>query len=108
ARYILRMKEHYQSEDIHKAIEHAIRYQAFEGRSIERILRAKATPRTLESIRNERARMELEQALPKITQRPLDQYSELLREDQGHDGGDPDKNQATSRDPQTSGNPEVS
>jgi len=28
ARYILRMKEHYQSEDIHRAIEHAIRYQA--------------------------------------------------------------------------------
>jgi len=45
ARYILRMKEHYQSEDIHRAIEHAIRYQAFEARSIERILRAKATPR---------------------------------------------------------------
>ena len=108
ARYILRMKEHYQSEDIHRAIEHAIRYQAFEGRSIERILRAKAIPRTLESIRNERARMELEQALPKITQRPLDQYSELLREDQDHDGGAPDKNQATSRDPQASGNPEGS
>jgi transposase len=90
ARYILRMKEHYQSDDIHRAIEHAIRYQAFEGRSIERILRAKATPRTLESIRNERAREELQQALPKITQRPLDQYSELLREDNDHAAGDPD------------------
>jgi len=108
ARSILRMKEHYQSDDIHRAIEHAIRYQAFEARSIERILRAKATPRTLESIRNERARQELQQALPKITQRPLDQYSELLREDQDHDGGDPDENQATSRDPQPSGNPEGS
>ena len=106
ARYILRMKEHYKSEDIHLAILHAIRYQAFEGKSIERILRAKALPRTLESVRNERARQELQKALPKITQRPLDQYSELLREDQDHDGGDPDENQATYRDPQTSGNPE--
>jgi hypothetical protein len=104
ARYILRMKEHYQSEDIHKAIEHAIRYQAFEGRSIERILRAKATPRTLESIRNERARQELQKTLPKITQRPLDQYSELLREDNNHDGGDPHQDQAPSRDPEASRN----
>jgi hypothetical protein len=106
ARYILRMKEHYQSEDIHRAIEHAIRYQAFEARSIERILRAKATPRTLESIRNERARQELQQALPKITQRPLEQYSELLREDNDYDGGDPDKDQVPSGDPETSGNTE--
>ena len=108
ARSILRLKEHYQSEDIHRAIEHAIRYRAFEGRSIERILRAKATPRTLESVRNERARQELQKALPKITQRPLDQYRELLREDPDHAGGDPDKNQATSEDPEASGDREGS
>ncbi|HBD07380.1 MAG TPA: IS21 family transposase [Syntrophobacteraceae bacterium] len=107
ARSILRMKEHYRSEDIHGAIEHAIRYQAFEGGAIERILRARATPRTLESIRNERARQELEQALPKITQRPLNQYSELLgEEDNDHAGGDPDTDQAAPRDPETSGNTE--
>ena len=106
ARYILRMKEHYQSEDIHKAIEHAIRYQAFEARAIERILRAKAPPRTLESVRNERARQELQEALPKITQRPLDQYSELLREDDDDAGADPDKNQTASGDPEASGNTE--
>ena len=104
ARHILQMKEHYQGEDIHRAIQHAIRYQAFEARAIERILRAKATPRTLESIRNERARQELQQALPKITQRPLVQYSELLREDNDHVGGDPDKNQAASGDTEASGN----
>lgn len=108
ARYILRLKESYQGEDIHRAIEHAIRYQAFEGRSIERILRAKALPRTLESVRNERARQELQTALPKITQRPLDQYSKLLREDPDHAGGDPDQNQATSEDPEASGNREGS
>jgi len=78
ARYILRMKEHYQSDDIHRALEHALRYQAFEGGAIERILRAKAVPRTLESVRNERARQELQKALPTITQRSLEEYSELL------------------------------
>ena len=44
ARYILRMKEHYQSDDIHRAIEHAIRYQAFEGRAIERIHQQRIFP----------------------------------------------------------------
>jgi len=81
ARYILRMKEHYQSDDIHRALEHALRYQAFEGGAIERILRAKAVPRTLESIRNEQARQELQKALPKITQRPLCEYSELFKQE---------------------------
>lgn len=98
ARYILRMKENYQSDDIHRALQHALRYQAFEGKAIERILRAKAMPRTLESIRNERARQELQRALPKITQRPLDDYSELLRQENEHeeDRGDTNKNQGTS------------
>jgi len=98
ARYILRMKEHYQSDDIYKAIEHAIRYQAFEGKAIEKILSAKATPRTLESILNERARQELQKAMPKIMQRPLEEYSELLRQDSEdeEDRRDTDKNQRTS------------
>jgi transposase len=108
ARYILRMKEHYQSDDIHRAIEHAIRYQAFEAKAIERILQAKATVRTLESIRNERAREELQKTLPKITQRPLEQYSELCRKDNDDVGADPDPNQTASGDPETSGNPEGS
>jgi transposase len=106
ARSILRMKEHYQSEDIHRAMEHAIRYQAFEARAIERILRARALPRTLESVRNERARQELQKALPKITQRPLEQYSELCRKDNDDVGGDLDPNQTASGDPEASGNPE--
>ena len=108
ARSILRMKEHYQSDDIHGAIEHAIRYQAFEAKAIERILRAKAIPRTLESVRNERAREELQKTLPKITQRPLEQYSDLCRKDNDDVGGDPDPNQTASGDPEASGNPEGS
>jgi transposase len=99
ARYILRMKEHYQGDDIYRAIEHALQYQAFDGKAIERILRAKAMPRTLESARNERARRELQKALPKITQRPLKEYSELLKQENENEGaGNHDKNKGTSED----------
>lgn len=107
ARYILRMKEHYQSDDIHSALEHALRYQAFEGLAIERILRAKAVPRTLESARNEQARRELQKTLPKITQRPLDEYGELFRQEKDHEEGrDPDEDQKPSEDPEAPGDTE--
>lgn len=79
ARAILRLKEHFHCADIHRALQHATRYHAFDAKSIERILRTTAQPRTLESIRNERARSRLRHALPQITQRPLAEYSTLLR-----------------------------
>ena len=59
ARSILRMKEHYESDDIERALEHALRYHAFDGHAVERILKAKAQTRTLESVRNEKARRDL-------------------------------------------------
>ena len=101
ARHILRLKEHYDSDNIHKALTHAIRYQAFEANAVERILRAKAVPRTLESIRNERAGRELEKTLPKIAQRPLAEYGALLNKETEHEepyiaGSNTDEDQATS------------
>jgi transposase len=80
-RFILRLKEQFHSDDIHKALEHAMRYWAFDSKAIERILRAKATPRTLESIRNEQARDDLSKTLPEIQQRSLDDYADLILED---------------------------
>jgi hypothetical protein len=80
-------------------MEHAIRYQAFEGNAVERILRAKSAPRTLEYVRNERARQELQDALPKITQRPLDEYSDLIKEIE--DDGDSDEDKGASEDTET-------
>ena len=77
ARYILRLKEQYFAEDIRRAICHAIKYCAFDGKSIERILKARAKPRTLESVRNEQAE-KLFDTLPKIRQRSLTAYCELL------------------------------
>ena len=61
---------------------------AFDAHAVERILKAKAEPRTLESARNEKARRDLEKALPRITQRSLNEYVELLEkndEDAGRD-----------------------
>jgi transposase len=78
ARYILNMKEKYHAADINKALKHANKYNAFDCKSIERILRSKARQRTLESIRNDKAREELEKGLPKIKQRELEEYSELF------------------------------
>jgi transposase len=104
ARHILRMKEHYESSDIHKALEHALRYQAFDGHAVERILKAKAQERTLESVRNDKARRNLEEALPRIAQRPLHEYSELLEssdEDEDATGRDPDQDQGASENSET-------
>lgn len=81
-RFILRLKEQFNSEDIHKALDHAIRYWAFDSKAIERILRAKAIPRTLESVRNEQAREDLSKTLPEIRQRSLDDYADLILEDE--------------------------
>ena len=102
ARHILRMKEHYESADIHKAIEHALRYHAFDGRAVERILKARACERTLESVRNEKARKDLEEALPRIAQRSLHAYRELLEtDDEDTAGRDPDQDQRAFEDLET-------
>lgn len=98
ARYILRMKEHYESGDIHGAVAHALKYRAFDAHAVMRILKAKAEPRTLESARNEKARRDLEKALPRIVQRSLNEYAELLEKDDEDTGRDPDENQESSED----------
>lgn len=84
ARSILRLKENYHSDDINRALHHANRYHAFSAKAIEHILQARAQPRTLESIRNDRARKSLKHSLPTIKQRSLKEYGDLLspREDE--------------------------
>lgn len=99
ARFILRLKETYHADDIHMALHHAVRYHAFDCKAIERILRAKAKPRTLESVRNEQAGRDLEKTLPRIEQRPLDEYCGLLFDEEQEDarGSDPGANQSLSQ-----------
>lgn len=88
ARSILKLKERFHTEDIHRALTHASRYHAFDARAVERILAAKAPPRTLESIRNEKARAELGGCLPRIEQRSLAEYSDLLAAPQPKENDD--------------------
>jgi len=78
ARAILQLKQQYHCEDIHRALAHARRYQAFDAKAIERILKARARPRTLESTRTEQAREHLKKTLPPVRQRSLDEYALLL------------------------------
>jgi transposase len=86
ARYILALKETYHCDDIHKALAHASAYGAFESKAVERILIAKAHPRTLESLRDEAALRRLQETLPEIKQRPLEEYSlALLTKENGDD-----------------------
>ena len=97
ARYILHLKERYHADDIHAAVRHALRYQAYDCKAIERILTAKAKERTLESIRNDQARDQLQNALPTIKQRDLQEYGQLLeRNPHGYDH----PNQESPEDPQ--------
>ena len=88
ARFILQLKEKYHCDDINGALAHAARYQAFDANAVSRILAARANPRTLESIRNDKARDALRSALPEVKQRPLEEYSTLLA---GGSGGRDDK-----------------
>jgi len=108
ARYILRLKEIYHSDDINKALEHAIKYHAFDSKAIERILAAHAAPRTLESIRNERASTELQAALPQIKQRSLEEYSALfLNEETDNEKGHKNIDRDTNTDKEISKNSKV-
>ena len=76
------MKEEYHAEDINRALAHAAAYHAFDGKAIERILKAKYQKRTLESMRNQKAGKALEKVLPKIKQRSLAEYGDLLKKDE--------------------------
>ncbi len=78
ARLILNMKEQYHADAINGALQHAIRYWAFDAKAIGRILKTKSKPRTLESVRNKNAREILKKSLPEIRQRSLTEYSQLL------------------------------
>jgi transposase len=79
ARYILRLKEHYHCQDIHAALVHATRYYAFEAKTVERILKARFSPRPLEFISSRSVSQSLA-LLPEVKQRPLEEYSTLFKE----------------------------
>ena len=95
ARYILHLKQRYTCDDINLAVGHACRYHAYDCKAVERILATKATPRTLESVRNEKAAKQLRAALPKIKQRPLNDYAGLLTSSTPYKANHEDNRQCT-------------
>ncbi len=101
ARYILRQKEKYFCEDIDKAMGHACRYHAYDCKAVERILRAKSRPRTLEAVRNEKAAAELRNALPEIQQRSLEEYDSLMGGTKKDDNRQAEQDQGKSEHPET-------
>ena len=79
ARKIIALRERYSTADVHDALTHALSYGAFDFRSIERILLARATPRHLDVYVTEATREKLEAAWgPERTEpRALSEYDDL-------------------------------
>jgi transposase len=77
---VLELRERYSAEDLMAAIEHAHRYGALEARHVERVLLAKARPRTLEEHVSERVRQHVRDSMRSapVEQRDLDDYARLL------------------------------
>jgi len=99
-RAILRQKEFYHCDEIHGAILHACRYYAYDHRAVERILKIKAKPRTLESHRNERAAENLRKTLPPVKQRSLQEYSSLLGDNRHETSTSNGQHAADSKQPE--------
>jgi hypothetical protein len=78
ARRILLLKETYNGNDIHKALVHAMRYHAYDCLAVERILKARFSPRTLEQCLHQKSAKQLREALPRIEQRSLSEYGVLF------------------------------
>ncbi len=77
ARHIVRvlaLLEHYSAEDLVCALKRAVRYRAFDGGIVERILQASATPRVLPDTTAQLAKR-LSSALTPTIPRPIEQYA---------------------------------
>jgi transposase len=78
ARRILLLKDTYRADDIHQALQHALRYHACDCLAVERILKARFRPRSLEQCLHHQSAAQLRGALPRIEQRDLAEYRVLL------------------------------
>jgi transposase len=77
--YIIGLQTRWSADDIVRALSHAMRYDAYEARSIERILAARFKPRTLESQIADSARERVRELMRHnpVQQRPLADYKAL-------------------------------
>jgi transposase len=79
ARKIIALRERYSTTDIYRALTHALRYSAFDFRSIERILLTRADPRRLDEYVAEVTREKIEAAWghSRTEPRALSEYDDL-------------------------------
>ncbi|MEW5748991.1 MAG: IS21 family transposase [Candidatus Thermoplasmatota archaeon] len=99
ARKILRLLEIYHKRDLIAALEHATEYRAWRLSAVERILAARAQPRTLTETLGRQASQQLEDRLrePRVNPRPTGAYSHLVT-DSSADLEDSDDDAATTED----------
>lgn len=76
---VLKLFERYSADDLVRALKRAVRYRAFDGAVVERILQASATPRLLPDT-SAQITQRLGAALLSTTPRPIDQYALALKE----------------------------
>jgi transposase len=84
ARRILLLKDTYNGDDIHKALVHAMRYHAYDCLAVERIVKSRFRPRSLEQYLHRQSAGQLDDALPRIEQRNLSEYHALLEACEPH------------------------
>lgn len=94
--FILALRERYAADDLARAIEHAHRYGAFGARHVERVLLARAKPRTLGEHVSDRVRQHVRESMKNapVEQRALGDYARLLdgsSNEDAHRGDDDDK-----------------
>lgn len=77
--HILGLQLTWSAEDVVAALEHAMRYDAYDARAVERILEARFKPRSLEGQMAETTRTQIREAMRAhpVMQRPLTEYAAL-------------------------------
>ena len=104
--HILSLQLRWSAEDIVAALEHAIRYDAYDARAVERILEARFRPRSLEGQMAEATRTRIRQAMREhpVGQRSLTEYAALRT---GDGTASPTSRESThEEDPDLDGEPE--
>jgi hypothetical protein len=90
---LLNLQLVWSADDIVKAMQHALLYHALDAAAVERILRARFRPRTLDEQIAQRTRCQVRSVMASnpVAQRPLSDYSALAHGDDGTLPANPDK-----------------
>jgi transposase len=108
--FILGLQLTYSADDIVSALEHALEYEAYDPRAVERILQARFRPRSLgeQIAATTRARIRDVMRDHPVLQRPLDSYATLRTGDPPRAGRCEESHAPESPDPAVPGAPKTS